>query len=61
MSLLEVHGHSFIQQGSIPPVTPDKDWKYVGKTNPVPLKDVPILVKEMRESFFTHKYLFLYQ
>ena len=43
------------------PVTPDKNWKYVGKTNPVPLKDVPILVKEMRESFFTHKYLFLYQ
>lgn len=27
----------------------------MGKTNPVPLGDVPILVKEMRESFFTHK------
>ena len=38
------------------PVTPDKAWKYVGKTAPVPLEDVPILVKEMRESFFTHKY-----
>ena len=37
------------------PVTPDKAWKYVGKTAPVPLEDVPILVKEMRESFFTHK------
>lgn len=37
------------------PVTPDKEWKYVGKTAPVPLSDVPILVKEMRESFFTHK------
>lgn len=38
-------------------VTPDKQWKYVGKTAPVPLCDVPILVKEMRESFFTHKCL----
>ena len=37
-------------------VTPDKKWKYVGKTNPVPLVDVSILVKEMRESFLTHKY-----
>lgn len=37
------------------PVAPDKAWKYVGKTAPVPLEDVSILVKEMRESFFTHK------
>lgn len=34
---------------------PDGNWKYVGKVAPVPLSDVPILVKEMRESFFTHK------
>ena len=37
------------------PVTPDKDWKIVGKTNPVTIEQIPLLVKEMRESFFTHK------
>ena len=41
------------------PVTPDKQWKYVGKTDPVSLSDVPTLVKEMRESFFTHKYVYV--
>ncbi|KNB41599.1 hypothetical protein JH06_4956 [Blastocystis sp. subtype 4] len=37
------------------PVTPDKNWKIVGKTNPVTIEQIPLLVKEMRESFFTHK------
>ena len=37
------------------PVTPDKDWQIVGKTNPVTLDQIPLLVKEMRESFLTHK------
>ena len=32
MSLLEVHGHSFIQQGSIPPVTPDKELALIKGT-----------------------------
>lgn len=38
------------------PITPDKYWQIVGKTNPVTLDQVPLLVKEMRESFLTHKY-----
>ena len=37
------------------PITPDKNWQIVGKTNPVTLDQVPLLVKEMRESFLTHK------
>ena len=37
------------------PVTPDKNWKIVGKTNPVTIEQIPLLVKEMREYFFPHK------
>ena len=37
------------------PVTPYKNWKIVGKTNTVKIEQIPLLVKDMIESFFTHK------
>lgn len=39
------------------PVTRDGNWEIVGKKEPIPLEKVPLLVKEMRESFFTHKWV----